>query len=228
MRVGAMRRDFHSRLWHMTVLGVLLTATSTLAQQPSREREALRRAQQQVAKLQQENAALQRDKTETDARLKAAETEAAKAKTQVSRLRKTAGALEAAEKENTDLKARLATSEERLRETAQKAQEQIAAQRHELASTHGLLAETRTQREQEVGKLQALLTGESARANACEEKNAQLYSVTMDLVAKYKANRGAWEKFLLSEPFTGLKSVQVENLLEDFRQRAGDASVMPR
>jgi hypothetical protein len=50
----------------------------------------------------------------------------------------------------------------------------------------------------------------------------------MDLIARYKANRGTWEKFLLSEPFTGLKSAQVENLLEDFKERAADASVISR
>jgi hypothetical protein len=47
----------------------------------------------------------------------------------------------------------------------------------------------------------------------------------MDLIAKYKENRGAWEKFLMAEPFTRLKSVEVESLLEDMRERAADAKV---
>jgi hypothetical protein len=47
----------------------------------------------------------------------------------------------------------------------------------------------------------------------------------MDLVAKYKENRGAWEKFLMAKPFTGLKSVEVVNLLEDMRERAAEAKV---
>jgi hypothetical protein len=62
----------------------------------------------------------------------------------------------------------------------------------------------------------------------CETKNAQLYSVTNDLIARYKQNRGAWEKLLIAEPFTGLKSVQVENLLQDFREKAAAQRIAPR
>jgi hypothetical protein len=74
-------------------------------------------------------------------------------------------------------------------------------------------------------RLQATIEQQTGRADACEAKNAQLFSVTMDLIHHYKENRGAWEKFLLSEPFTGIKSVEVENLLEDMGEKAADARV---
>ena len=209
-------------------IALLLAASPTGAQDTkSREREALRRSQQQVSKLQQDNAALQREKAELEAKLKAAEGELSKVKQQVGRLRKNTTALEAAEKDNIDLRAKLTAGEERLKDTTQKCQEQIATLRRELASAQTTSAEAQRQSQQDIGKLQESLQGESARAGTCEDKNRQLYSVTQDLIAKYKENRGAWEKFLLSEPFTGIKSVQVENLLEDMHERANDSRIAP-
>jgi len=79
-----------------------------------------------------------------------------------------------------------------------------------------------------VGTLQGQLKAEGERLGICETKNAQLYSVTSDLIHRYRQNRGAWEKFLLAEPFTGLKSVEVENLLEDFQDKAAAQKITPR
>ena len=213
----------------IALLASLVSLTlPAVAQQPSREREALRRSQQQAAKLQQDNAALQREKTESEAKLKAAETELGKLKAQASKLKKATTSLEAAEKDNAELKSKLVAAEERLKDSSQKSQEQLAALRQELALAQRLGVEYKLQSEQETGKLRGSLERETGRAGACEEKNKELYSVTMDLIAQYKVNRGAWEKFLLSEPFTGLKSAQVESLLEDFKDRAADASVIAR
>lgn len=222
---GSLHRRLASLFFLVFVLAVTLP---TFAQQPSREREALRRSQQQAAKLQQDNAALQREKTETEAKLKSAEAELGKLKGQASKLKKATSSLEAAEKDNAELKSKLAAAEERLKDSSQKSQEQVAALRQELVLMQRSVAEYKLQSEQEAGKLRDSVERETGRAAACEAKNQQLYSVTMDLITRYKANRGAWEKFLLSEPFTGLKSAQVENLLEDFKDRAADASVSSR
>ena len=93
--------------------------------------------------------------------------------------------------------------------------------------TQATLDTTRRGGEQASAQLSTQLAAQTRRADACEEKNAQLYSVTMDLIDRYRENRGAWEKFLLSEPFTGLKSVEVENLLDDMRSKAKDSKVEP-
>lgn len=188
----------------------------------------MRRVQQQVSKLQQDNATLQREKTELEAKLKAVEGELSKSKQQAGRLRKSATALEAAEKDNSDLRLKIAAGEERLKDTTQRCNEQIASGRREIGSALATLAEVKVKNEQDLGNLHNLLQGESARAGACEAKNQQLYQVTMDLVGRYKQNRGAWEKFLLSEPFTQLKSVQVENLLQEMREKAVEAKVDSR
>jgi len=198
------------------------------AQEPSREREALRRAQQQVSKLQQQNAELEREKVEQDQKLKAAEAGIAKLKGDLGKAKKTNAALSVAEKDNADLRAKLVDVEGRLKDTTQKCQEHVAALQKSIVEGKVALKERLEENQRVVGTLQGELKAETDRATVCETKNAELYGVTLDLINRYKQNRGTWEKFLLAEPFTGLKSVEVENLLEDFRGKATAQKIVPK
>ena len=195
------------------------------AQQESKEREAMRRMQQQLSKAQSDVAAAQREKGELEQKVKATEAELAKLSGQIGKLRKDAAALSRAEKDNAELRGRLGATEDRLKETAQQLQKQTSALERQLQETQSEAQKSAAEAQRRQGELQAALEKEGDRSRVCEAKNAKLYSVTMDLVAKYKQTRGAWEKFLMSEPFTGLKSVEVENLLEDMRERAAEAKV---
>jgi chromosome segregation ATPase len=187
----------HTRgIARIVLLASLVSSTvPASSQQPSREREALRRSQQQAAKLQQDNAALQREKTETEAKLKSAEVELGKLKAQASKLKKATTSLEAAEKDNADLKSKLAATEEHLRDSSQKSREQLAALRHGLTLAQQSPVESKLPSEQDAGKLRDSIERETGRAAACEAKNQQLYSVTMDLIARYKANREPGRSF---------------------------------
>ena len=203
----------------------LLTLVPAHAQQEDRERAALRRMQQQNARLQQENAALQRDKADLDQKLKAAQDELAKLKGQAGKLTRTSKALTAAEKENADLTSRLDGAQAMLAQTTQKCQADIATLRSGLADTQAKLQRSEQDSALKVAQLEGALGDQATRAQGCEAKNLELFTVTEDLIRRYKENRGAWEKFLLSEPFTQLKSVQVESRLEEMRYRAQQAKV---
>jgi septal ring factor EnvC (AmiA/AmiB activator) len=207
---------------------VLAMAASASAQEPSREREALRRMQQQVSKLQQQNAALEREKAELDQKMKTTETDLAKLKGDLGKAKKTNAALSIVEKDNGDLRAKLADTEGHLKDTVQKCQEQITALEKSIVEGKATLSQTHEENVRVVGTLQVELKAETDRAAACEAKNAALYGVTLDLIKRYKENRGTWEKFLLAEPFTGLKSVEVENLLEDFHEKAAAQKIVPK
>jgi chromosome segregation ATPase len=193
--------------------------------QDDRDRAALRRLQQQLSKLQQDNAALQRDKADLEQKLKAAQQELDKAKGQAGKLGRTSKALAAAEKDNSELKAKLEGAQTALNQTTQKCQADLAGLRANLAETQGVLEKTKTDGAQAVAQLQTSLDAQTFRAQGCEAKNVQLFGVTEDLIKRYKENRGAWEKFLLAEPFTQIKSVQVESLLEEMREKAREARV---
>lgn len=211
----------------LSVLGILmlLLSASVHAQDQNREREALRRMQQQLGKLQQDSARSAQEKAEVEQKLKAAQDDLDKVKKQAGNAKKSAGALAAAKRENADLKGRIAALEASGKEAQQKAQSEIATLRQQLSESQRAFSAARQEAQVQAANLQGALDGETQRAKSCETKNRQLYSVTEDLIKRYKQNRGAWEKFLLTEPFTQLKRVEVENLLEDMRERAADAVV---
>jgi chromosome segregation ATPase len=205
-----------------------LTPASGWAQQDSREREAVKRLRQQVARLERDNELLQRQKDELEAKLKVADTQAASARQRLEQARRDLALLAAARKESTELRTKLQASDEQLKRAAAaaaQAQSKAEALQHEVRDARLAAERASAEARGEGVKLQRSLELQTARADTCEAKNAQLYLVTKDLIDKYKENRGAWEKFLLSEPFTGLKSVQVENLLDDMGERAADAKV---
>ncbi|MEO8629792.1 MAG: hypothetical protein ABI612_17070 [Betaproteobacteria bacterium] len=196
-----------------------------LAEQPSREREAVRRFQQQIAKLQQENAQLQRDKTETEGKLKLVEAERDKLKLYERRLANAERGSRALRDANSKLQTELVSGAQRLREVQTDYQRQLSEVRGQLEQSRSSLTETVQRNERQAATLTAGVQDQEKRAALCESANRDLYVVTMDLIDHYKSNRGAWEKFLLTEPFTGVKSVRVENLLEDMRDRAQAAKV---
>jgi hypothetical protein len=105
--------------------------------------------------------------------------------------------------------------------------DQITGLQKSIVEDKAGLTQTREENVRVVATLQGELRAETHRATACETKNAELYAVTLDLIKRYKENRGKWEKFLLAEPFTRLKSVEVENLLEDFREKAAAQKITP-
>ena len=206
-------------LWIASFSGALL------AEQPPRERETVRRFQQQIAKLQQENAHLQRDKTETEGKLRLVEAERDKLNLHERKLANAERGSRALRGANTKLQTELVSGAQRLREVQTDYQRQLSDLRGQLEQSRGSLTETVQRNERQAAALTAGVQEQEKRASVCESTNQDLYVVTMDLIDHYKSNRGAWEKFLLSEPFTGVKSVRVENLLEDMRDRAQAARV---
>ena len=66
---------------------------------------------------------------------------------------------------------------------------------------------------------------------ASEAKNLQLYKYSVELMDRYK-NKGVWSGVAQMEPFTGLKRVEIENLLDEYRdkleaQKAESTSAKP-
>lgn len=225
-RVADTTRAWMRPLCAAGAVTMLLLASGAVAQdQQSREREALARLRQQMSRLQQENGALQQQKAGLEQKLKAGEAELGKAKGEAGRLRRNASALRAAEKDKAQLQARLDAAEATLQELRQKHQSEVSALRSSLGEAETGWQQTRQEAAANTATLQGDLHAQTARAEVCETRNLQLYSVTLDLIERYKQNRGVWERFLLAEPFTQLKSVQVENLLADMRERADEARV---
>jgi chromosome segregation ATPase len=213
----------------LAVVLLALLCGPLLAQQPppdrqaSRERELLRRAQAGQKQAEESLAALAAEKGKLAGQLQEVESKVSKFAGAASREKKRADDLERAlreavgtrdvlQKERDGLSTRLAGVEGQVRETAA-----------ELARAKRALAE----REAELTLSKELASREGAARAEAESKNAKLYALSRELMERYRS-QGFWEAVRRKEPFMGLKQVEVENLLEQYRDRADEARVIPQ
>ena len=197
----------NTRLLGQMLIITLLTGLSPFDVQAApadkaakKERQALRRMQQQLNEAQQQNSALDQEKAALEETLKKAGDEseshkrsAATASARASRLEKN---IEAIRREKAELQGQV---------------EELRKQNQELSGQHKRL-------EQQMKNTSTILAREKERKSLCEANNDELYRIGRELVEWY-SHKGAWNAILEAEPFTRMKSVEMENMLENYREK---------
>lgn len=163
-------------------------------------KEQIRRMQQVQRKLEQEKAAVV---SELEEEKKKVESEALRS----TELKRDLNTLRSA---RDYLKAKLAESEAKLAATVA----EVARTKEQLG-----LAETEGKRLQTAlaGEKQ-LLVGEKQQLAACVERDKELRKVSVEVLELYE-KKTCSVSVLQNEPFTGLKRVQIENAVEDLRDK---------
>jgi chromosome segregation ATPase len=193
----------------LAVAAILLAVGAANAQE-DRSQQALARAQallRQVSAQKQElegaNARLAAEVDALDKKLKRAEAglKEANAKLEAEQ-RNTARAAQSLE----NASGRQARLEERLRET-----------NTTLRSTNAALQEAK----REVAGLEGRVAELEGQLAETERKNLDLYQANVELLDLYK-KKGAWAAMLQREP-SGLKNVQIENTLQEYRLKLQDS-----
>ena len=209
--------------WAAVSLAVLLGVVGILSpaeaadKKSSREREALRRVQQQLSQVQgqvgaleQEKAKLTEDLSKVQASSKAVESEASRLQGEVKASKRQQLS---ATKELTLVKEELATAGQRLTET----QKTLAETTNKLAETTRALQQS----DSEKRSLEAVKVRNESDLSSCERKNVALYQLGRSLMARFE-NKTCGEILAQKDPFTGLKQVETENLLEEYRDKLDD------
>lgn len=196
----------------LLLLALLLGAGSVSAEEPkaSREREALRRTQQQLQQSQQELTGLK------DQLLSATQaSETGQKELQSAKSRAHAESLKAVQ----------------LQAALDEAQKQLQLARAEKAEQDSRLAQAsaelgRTQRDQvqaadQLRRLQTELAGRTRDINSCEGHNTALYQSGRELIAQcqLQAVDGAQGTRVVAK---GMQRVALENLLESYRDKLDD------
>lgn len=190
----------------------LVIAPPAWAAKDSREKQMLRRVQQQVqqaeharvqaeqekASLLAEKESLEKEFKQTQSDVGTAKREAALAKSENVRIEKEVVSLR---KELADMKALLETADRQLSDNKQ-----------QQLTTVRTLAETETVKNQTELSLQ----DKTKTLQVCREHNGRLYTLGKELIAKYQ-EKSCKDSMLQKEPFTGLKKVEMENLFESWR-----------
>lgn len=185
-------------------------AASANERTAGREREMLRRMQQQVQQLDQARAQAEQEKATALAdkeslqrelnKLKAVKRQLADERLVGSRVERELKALQA---DQEALKTRMAETEAKLADSQ-------AQQR----ATVGTLEQTESAKKQ----TEMQLAGTRQDLKQCQTHNGRLYGLGREMMQKYR-DKSCQEALAQAEPFTGLKMIEVENLLEAWRDQ---------
>ena len=181
----------------------------------ARDREALQRSQSALRAAQEEKAALSAKLAELELRAKSAEDKAGTAQRGNSAAKKRIAELEA--------------EQQTLRGEA----ERLTVQLESLKRDHAQLGEREkagagalTQRVREITELQGVSAKQVKDLGVCAERNARLYVLGRELIDRYE-KKSCYDSLLQSEPVTQLKRVEIENLVEDYRDKLDEQKSLP-
>lgn len=203
--------SFRKRL----IPGVLLAAIALpAAAQVERSGNAQARVMQQLQQLTSERAALQVENTKLKQELEQAKQE----------LQRSTSERRAAENRVKALTA-AATNEAASEEQSQEQLERARAQLQELIAKFRETANTLRDVESDRSAVRSQLTAKERDLKTCVDRNAALYNLSSEVLDRMQ-NRGFWSSVTEREPFTKLKRVELENLIEDYKYRADELKLL--
>ena len=196
----------------MVMAWLLAVTVSTPAwANESREKQMLRRMQQQMQQVEQartqaeqERAAALAEKDTLERELGAAQAAGRKLAGERAARSRAERTLKATQTELDELKVKLADTEAGLAE----AQAKLQATTQTLAQTASAKKQTESQ-----------LAGTRQDLGQCHAHNGRLHTLSREMMDKYR-DKTCQDALAQAEPFTGLKQVEVENLLETWRDAA--------
>jgi chromosome segregation ATPase len=200
----------HAR-WLAAALLCAVPLTAAAQQQSQQDvAQALARAQMLLRQVAQERSQLEAEATKLRAEKAALDKQVAAGK---SRLKELQAELESNRRDNASLEKRLAGAKERTARTEIRLKEAIAEYRSTLAQLQST----------EAARAEFLATSRAraAEIERCEANNTLLYQANLELLERYR-DKGLADAWLQSEPFTGIKQVEIENVLEEYRCKLED------
>lgn len=189
----------------------LVAASGAVHAQSDREQEQVKRLRLQMRQLQQDQAAMQEAQAKADRDKQQAESSLKEAKSQLDGQRAAAsGASRKVAALSTELAA-LKDERARLAEQVDKLSKQLA----ESTSTSQSNAARFKQVEGDLsGRNQALTAG----LDACRSRNADLYKIGADLLARYE-NKGLLDVVSGADPFLQIERVRLENIKAEYQDK---------
>lgn len=168
----------------------------------------LQKFMQQYQQVSAEKTALQAQVTQLQADLNSTKTELAGVKKERDALKAHTGASTA---EVAQLTAARTTAEHNL--------EQYKARMNELVEKFRQLAQNLKETEADRTQVRRDLDQRNAQFDKCAEDNLQLYEITGEVLDRYE-HVGLFTRVSASEPFTKITRTRIDNLVDDYRERA--------
>lgn len=198
------------RSFTLFVAPAMLMLASVAMAQTERSGNADARVMQQLQQMSSERAALQAENAKLKEDLQRVQKELDKASSGRAALENRARFAEA--------------SASRGEASGQQAEEQLErtrAQMQELVTKFRETAQTLRDVETDRATAKSQLTAQQRELKVCIDRNAGLYNLNSEVLDRME-NRGFWSTLSEREPFTKLKRVELENLIDDYKYRADE------
>jgi septal ring factor EnvC (AmiA/AmiB activator) len=173
----------------------------------------LQKFMQQYQQVSAEKAALQAQLTQLQTDLNSAKAEVVGVKKERDALKAHTGASSA--------EVALLTS---AKTTAEHSLEQYKERMGELVEKFRQLAQNLKDTEADRTKVRRDLDQRNVQFDKCAEDNLQLYEITGDVLGRYE-HVGLFTRVSASEPFTRITRTRIDNLVDDYRERAQELRV---
>lgn len=209
------RRDRFGVVTRLAFIAALIPAAQLHAQAPRSGGES----QQMVQQYQQ----LAAERTQLKAQIAQMQKDLDAAKSELVAVKKERDALKGHTGETAAAVARANAG----KTAAEQASEQSKKQLTELVAKFRETAVTLRQSEAERGVLQKELSERNAAYDQCALANAELYDITNQVLDRYQ-KVGLFTKAAASEPFTQITRARIDNLVDDYRERAQELRVKAR
>lgn len=197
-------------------LALLVASPLHAAAKKDPAKEAQRRMQMQVKQAQDEKAAVEQEKAALGQELET--------------LKKKAGEIESSVARANRSKAAAEKEAEALKQVKTEQSEKIAALEKQFGESQQSLRDTRQNLQQETSQKQRLEQNLGARdkeLSVCETKNKKLYQYQVEMINRAQS-RGSLDALLEMEPLTQVKRVEIENLLEEYRDKIDNEQIVKR
>jgi cell division septum initiation protein DivIVA len=193
---------------HLAFLSLAVIATASAQTQRTGDNNA--RAMQQVQQLTAERVQLKAENDKLKQELESVKKQLTAATSEHSSLQQR---LKVAESTASRESASTQQNTEALEKTRAQLQELIGRFRETATS----LKEVETDRNTVRGQLQS----RERELNTCVERNVALYELNNDVLNRLE-HKGVWSSLTEREPFTQIQRTRLENLIDDYRQRASE------
>jgi chromosome segregation ATPase len=160
----------------------------------------------------------------------AMQAEHARMKKEIEELRQERDALKAAQKASgqrarVESEAAFARSA-RERDAAEAELARVEERTQELIEKFRETAQTLREVETDRATVKQAIAQQSRELEACVSTNMQLYTLNDEVLTRL-GQQGFWSRAAQAEPFTKLKRVELENLIDEYRARADDQKLTP-
>lgn len=187
-----------------------------------KEREAQRKMRLMMQTFEQEKAVLQQENNNLNEKVKALGSQVGDIKsTSTGEIRKKnarLGELEkelvAVKQENLSLVAKLQGAQQSLEELTLKHKEVVQAAQNSIQDG----VKQGEEYSNKIKEAEAKIAQQSQTIDMCEKKNLALYELNVEILDKYKS-KGVWGAFIQAEPFTQIKRVEIENTLQEYKDK---------